>query len=306
MPKPVPPSLLLTLVPITLVPMTFVVLWSTGFVVARLSAGHVAPVWFLTLRFPVAGLFMMALAFVQRAPWPDARHALHAIVAGAFLHAGYLAPIYWAVANGLPAGVSALIVGLQPLITSFMAALFLGVKISGRHWLGLLLGLAGIALVIAPKLVFATLGGITPLTVALAAAGAMSISAGTVYQKKFATGLALASGGAWQYCGATIVTLVISLFLGDFQFDYSAAAWLALAWAIFVLSILAILLLTMMIRNGNMAKVSSLIYLVPAVSSLMTFFLFDERLNLVQISGMALCATAVFVVNAVSTRRPAP
>lgn len=280
-----------------IVPGVFVVLWATGFVVARWSAGHVAPVWFLALRFPLAGLFMLGLSLVQRARWPDARGAVHATIAGALLHGLYLAPIYWAVANGLPAGVSSLIVGLQPLLTSFLAAWILGEVLALKHWLGLVVGLIGIALVLAPKLSFAHLGGITPLTVALSVLGACSISLGSVYQKKFATGIPLATGGVWQYVGASLVTLLISLALGDFLFDNSFYAWSALIWAVLVLSVISILLLLMLINKGEVSRVSGLIFLVPAVSSLMTFFLFGETLTLVQLFGMAVCACAVLIVN---------
>ncbi|MBG1233528.1 DMT family transporter [Aestuariivirga litoralis] len=278
-------------------PAVFVVLWATGFVVARLSAGHVAPVWFLALRFPLAGLFMLGLALVQRAAWPNARGVFHAFVAGALLHGLYLAPIYWAVANGLPAGVSALIVGLQPLLTSFLASWMLGEKLAPKHWLGLLVGLIGIVLVIAPKLQFAHLGGITPLTAGLSVFGACAISLGSVYQKKFASHIPLATGGVWQYVGASLVTLVISLLLGDFMFDHSVEAWTALAWAVLVLSVISILLLMMLINQGEVSRVSGLIFLVPAVSSLMTFVLFGETLTLVQLIGMAVCAGAVLIVN---------
>jgi drug/metabolite transporter (DMT)-like permease len=281
---------------ITLAPATFVVLWATGFVVAKLSAGHVAPVWFLGIRFPIACLFMLGLAIFQKAQWPDAKHATHAAIAGAFLHAGYLGPVYWAVANGLPAGVSALIVGLQPLLTTFIAAAMLGEKTNARHWLGLMIGILGIGLVLAPKLSFALLGGITPFTSALAVLGAISISFGTVYQKKFATGVPLATGGVWQYVGASLVTLLASFALGDFMFDHSWQAWGALAWAVIILSIIAILLLMVLIREGEVSRVSSVIYLVPAVASLSTYLLFNETLTLIQILGMALCAAAVLVV----------
>ena len=277
-------------------PFIFVVLWATGFVVAKLSAGHVAPVWFLALRFPLAGIFMLGLALVQRAPWPDARHAVHAAVAGALLHALYLAPIYWAVANGLPAGVSSLIVGLQPLLTTFIAAGVLHEVIGRRHWLGLVVGLAGIGLVIGPKINFDSLGGITPLTVGLAVFGACAISLGTVYQKKYATRIALSTGGVWQYVGASLVALLLSLALGDFAFDFSWQAWTALAWAVLVLSIISILLLVMLINKGQVSRVSAFIFLVPAVSSLMTYVLFSERLIPLQLLGMAICAAAVFVV----------
>lgn len=294
---------------VALAPLVFVVLWATGFVVARFSAGHVAPVWFLAIRFPLAGIFMLVLALIQRAPWPDATGALHAGVTGALMHGFYLAPIYWAVANGLPAGVSALIVGLQPLITSFVAALILGERVSGRHWLGLAIGLLGIALVLEPKINFSVLSGISPLTVGLSVFGAVSISLGSVYQKKFASGIALATGGVWQYVGASIVTLAISAVLGDFLFDNSVQAWVALAWAVIVLSIISILLLLMLINQGEVSRVSSLIFLVPAVSSLMTFVLFGETLTLIQIVGMIVCAGAVLVIQRPRLERepdPAP
>jgi drug/metabolite transporter (DMT)-like permease len=282
---------------IALAPAVFVVLWATGFVVSKLSAGHVGPLWFLSLRFPIAAIFMLVVAWQQKAVWPDRKHAFHAVIAGAFLHGLYLGPIYWAVAEGLPAGVAALIVGLQPLITAFMAALILGEVISTRHWFGLAVGLIGIGLVVWPKLIFAHVGGITPLTAFCALFGAVAISFGTVYQKRFATGLHLASGGFWQYVGASIIVLLGAAALGDFQFDYSVQAWSALAWAVLVLSIAAITLLMILIREGEVSRVSGLIYLVPAVAALMTYFMFDEKLLIIQILGMAVCAGAVLIVN---------
>ena len=290
---------------VAVAPALFVVLWATGFVVAKLSAGHVAPVWFLGLRFPIACVFMFCVALYQRAAWPDATHAFHGTIAGAFMHGGYLAPIYWAVAHGLPAGVSALIVGLQPLFTAFLAAWILGERIHGRHWFGLLVGLIGIALVISPKLHFQGVEGITPLTVGLALFGALCISFGTVYQKRFATGIALATGGTWQYVGGSLVVLISAYFAEDFFFDNSHQAWFALVWAVIVLSIIAITLMMILIREGAVSKVSSLIFLVPAVAALMTYVLFDETLNIIQILGMAVCAAAVLIVNGATTKVPA-
>ena len=287
---------------VAMAPPLFVVLWATGFVVAKLSAGHVAPIWFLGLRFPIACVFMFCVALYQRAAWPNLAHAFHASVAGALMHGGYLAPIYWAVAHGLPAGVSALIVGLQPLITAFLAAWILGERIHARHWFGLVAGLIGIALVISPKLHFQGAEGITPLTVGLALFGAACISFGTVYQKRFATGIALATGGTWQYVGGSLVVLISAYFVEDFFFDNSLQAWWALGWAVIVLSIVAITLMMILIREGAVSKVSSLIFLVPAVAALMTYILFGETLNLIQILGMVVCAAAVLIVNRTSLR----
>jgi len=284
-------------------PLLFVVMWATGFVVARLSAPHVDPLTFLAMRFPIAGLIMAAIAVGTKAPWPDGRLALNAMVAGALLHGGYLGPIYWAVANGMPAGVSALIVGLQPLITASLAAWMVREEISLRHWFGLAVGIAGVALVVAPKLTLAATGGITPVTTAVNVLGTIAISVGTLYQKRHATGLNLASGGAWQYVGASIAVATCALALEDLRFDGSFDAWFALGWSVIVLSLGAISLLMLLIRHGDVARVSSLMFLVPGVSALMAYGLFGETLNLVQIAGMAVCAAAVLVVTRTPRRR---
>ncbi|WP_395687960.1 DMT family transporter, partial [Aestuariivirga sp.] len=281
-------------------PALFVLMWATGFVVARYSAPHASPFAFLSIRFPIAGLLFVLIALVLAAPWPGARQALHATVAGAFLHGGYLGPVYWAVAHGMPAGVSALIVGLQPLMTAILAAGLVGERIALRHWLGLAIGIAGVALVVSPKLQGGLTGGITALTVAVNVAGALSISFGTVYQKRFATALNLASGGAWQYAGATLVVLVAALLTEDMRFDGTPEAWFALAWSVIVLSLAAISLLMLLIRLGDVGRVASLIFLVPGVSALMAYGLFGETLTAVQILGMAVCAGAVLIV----TRKP--
>jgi drug/metabolite transporter (DMT)-like permease len=285
-------------------PVVFVLMWATGFVVARLSAPHADPLTFLGIRFPIAGVLFALIALAIAAPWPGARQAFHASVAGAFLHGGYLGPVYWAVAHGMPAGVSALIVGLQPLMTAIIAAAMVQERISLRHWAGLAVGILGVALVVSPKL---ELGpglaeGITPLTTAVNLLGALSISFGTVYQKRFATALNLASGGAWQYVGASLAVLVPALLLEDLRFDGSFQAWFALGWSVIVLSLGAITLLMLMIRLGDVGRVSSLIFLVPGVSALMAYVLFGETLVLVQIAGMAVCAAAVLIV----TRKRVP
>jgi drug/metabolite transporter (DMT)-like permease len=281
---------------IAFAPALFVVLWATGFVVARLSADHVEPLTFLSIRFPIAGVLFLGIALYQGAAWPKMKQAMHAGVAGALLHGGYLGTIYWAVAHGMPAGVSALIVGLQPLMTAFLAAAILGEKISVRHWLGLAVGILGVGLVVWPKLEIANVAGITPLTTTLCILGALSVSLGTVYQKRFATGLHLASGGVWQYAGASLVVLVGAVLSENFGFDGSFEAWFALGWSVIVLSLAAITLLMLLIRHGDVSRVSGLIYLVPAVAALSTYVVFGETLVPIQILGMAVCAGAVFIV----------
>ena len=277
-------------------PILFVLMWATGFIVARLSAPHADPLTFLAIRFPIAGVLFALIALGLSAQWPSGRQAFHATVAGAFLHGGYLGPVYWAVAHGMPAGVSALIVGLQPLMTAIIASWMVKEKISLRHWLGLAVGILGVALVVSPKLHTGLVGGITPLTTAVNVLGALSISFGSVYQKRFATSLNLASGGAWQYVGATLVVGIGALLTENLHFDGSFNAWFALGWSVLVLSLGAITLLMLLIRLGDVGRVASLIFLVPGVSALMAYALFGETLTPVQILGMAICAGAVLIV----------
>lgn len=285
-------------------PVLFVLMWATGFVVARLSAPHADPLTFLTIRFPIAGVIFAAIALALHAPWPGARQAFHATVAGVFLHGAYLGPIYWAVAHGMPAGVSALIVGLQPLMTAILAAWMVKEKIALRQWLGLAVGIFGVALVVSPKLQSGFAGGITPVTTAVTVLGALSISFGTVYQKRFATALNLASGGAWQYVGATLAVAIPAVLMERMRFDGSFNAWFALGWSVIVLSLGAITLLMLLIRLGDVGRVASLIFLVPGVSALMTYVLFGETLTPVQILGMAICAGAVVIVTRRWARQP--
>lgn len=277
-------------------PYLFVVMWATGFVVARLSAGHVEPFTFLALRFPLALAAFAVIASAVGARWPTRQQSMHAAITGVFLHAGYLGPIYWAVANGMPAGVSALIVGLQPLITAFLAAALLGEDIGSRHWLGLALGVAGVAMVLQPKLSLSGLQGVTPITAGAVLFGTFCVSFGTVYQKRHAANLPLTTGGVWQYAGASLVLLALAAMFESFGFDGSVQAWAALGWSVIVLSIGAILLLMLLIRHGDVGRVSSLIFLVPGVAAFMAFLMFGETLSPLQIAGMAACAVSVLIV----------
>lgn len=275
---------------------SFVVIWATGFIVARLSAPHVEPLTFLTVRFSIAGLMLVLLAFIFKARWPSRSAASHAFIAGTLLHGGYLGACYWAVAHGLPAGIAALIAGLQPIFTALLAGRFLGERITPRHWLGLGVALAGVALVLAPKLNVSVVDGITPSTVFAMTFGALSMTLGSIYQKRFVTHVDLLTGTAWQYAGALLVVLAGALLSENFRFDATADAWIALGWSVIVLSIGAILLLMALIKHGSVSKVSALIFLVPGVAALMAWGLFGETLTLIQILGMVVCAVGVLLV----------
>ena len=281
---------------ISIAPLLFVVLWSTGFIVPRLSAPHAEPLTFLAVRFPIAALAFAAIAFYLKAPWPKGKDILHAIIVGALTHGIYLGAVYWAVAEGMPAGVSALIINLQPLLTALLAAVIIGESIRRQHWIGLAIGLIGVAMVVWPKLSLTSAQGITPITVAINAFGAFGVALGTVYQKRFATSFHLASGGFWQYIGATLVVLIGSLILENFHFDGTPQVWFALGWSVIVLSIISVSLLMYMISLGDVGRVSALIYLVPAMAAASAWALFGETLNPVQLIGMAVCAIAVLIV----------
>jgi drug/metabolite transporter (DMT)-like permease len=276
-------------------PGLFVFLWATGFIGARLSAGHAEPFSFLFVRCAIVAAILGLAAIVFGAPWPGRRAALHAMVVGALIHGGYLGCVFWSINNGLPAGVSALIVGLQPLLTALIAAPILGERITARHWLGLGIGMLGVALVVWPKLTFGA-EGITPITVGASLFATISIAAGSIYQKRQVTGLDLRSGNAVQFLGAAIAVGVVALASEDLRINWTGEVIFAMAWLVLVLSIGATTLLYLMIRHGEVSRIAGLFYLVPAVTAALAWALFGETLSPVQILGMAVCAGAVMLV----------
>jgi drug/metabolite transporter (DMT)-like permease len=276
--------------PKSLIPPLFVVLWSTGFIGARFAMPWAEPFTFLALRFGIAGLLLAAIACAYGGPALTARQRLSSVTAGILMHGVYLGGVFWAVKHGLTAGMSALIVGLQPLITVLLARPLLGEAVRPRQWIGLGLGLAGVVIVVLPKL---GLGGFTAPTLAAAVLAVFGMSLGTVLQKWIASGGDLLRGTAWQYAGATVVTAVGSLLLETRTMAWNGELVFAMAWLVFVLSIGAIFLLMVMIRDGEVGRLSSLFYLVPAVTALMGWALFGETLTPVQIVGMAVATVGV-------------
>ncbi len=272
-------------------PLVFVFLWSTGYIGARLSAPHAEPMSFLTVRFILAAILLGIAGVVFKARWPGPRESLHAMVAGALIQGVYLGGIFWAVRRGLPAGVAALIVGLQPLMTGLLSGAMLGERVTLRHWSGLILGLAGVALVVWPKLTFSA-AGITPATVAAALVATFSISLGSVYQKRYAANLDLRTGNCVQFLGGLAVVAVLAVFTETFHIDWNAQSVFAMAWLVVVLSVGAVTLLYLLIRHGEVSKVAGLFYLVPPVTAFFGWVLFGETLNTIQLAGMAVCMAA--------------
>jgi drug/metabolite transporter (DMT)-like permease len=280
------------------IPALFVLLWATGFIGARYAMPWSEPFSFLAARFVLAFAVLALLVAVLRSKRVGGRQAAHAAFAGALIHGVYLGGVFWAIRNGMPAGLSALIIGLQPLITAVMAGWALGEKVLPRHWAGLAVGFLGIVIVLAPRIGDA-MGGVTWATFAACLAGAFAISAGTVWQKKFLAGADLVTGTLWQYLGAAAVMAAGSLAFETRTLTLTGELVFAMVWLVLVLSVGAVFLLMWMIREGEMSKVSSLFYLVPAVTAVIAWALFGETLTPVQIAGMAVTTVGV----AMATRR---
>lgn len=285
-----------------LIPAVFVVLWATGFIGARYAMPFAEPFTFLVGRFLIAAAVLLVLALLLRARAATGREALHSLVAGALMHGGYLGGVFWAVRHGMPAGISALIVGLQPLVTAVLAGTLLGEKILLRHWLGLAVGFAGVAIVLSPKLGVAA-EGITAATLAASVWAVVAMSAGTIWQKRFATGTQIYWGTFHQYLGGALPMVAGALLFETGTVIWSGELIFAMAWLVLVLSIGAIFLLMIMIREGEVAKVASLFYLVPAVTALLAWLLFGEELSLVQIAGMAVATLGVGLATAQTPTR---
>jgi drug/metabolite transporter (DMT)-like permease len=277
-------------------PALFVLLWSTGFIGAKYGLPYAEPLTFLLLRFALVLAILLPVALILRAPWPGTpRQALHYAVGGVLVHAGYLAGVFCALHLGLPAGIAAVIAGLQPLLTAIAVGPLLGERIRQRQWIGFALGLAGCWMVILDKF---SLQSSSWAGVALAFLALFSLTAGTLYQKRFCAGMDLRSGGVIQFAAAGLVLLPFALATETMQVHWSPRFVLALSWLVFVMSFGAIGLLYALIRHGEAARVSSLLYLVPASTAVIAFFMFDERLGTLALTGFAVAAVGVWMVRA--------
>jgi drug/metabolite transporter (DMT)-like permease len=281
------------------VPALFVVLWSTGFIGARLGLPHAGPLTFLALRFGLAAGLLVLVALATRAPWPHRPAEMgHYAVAGLLVHGVYLGGVYVGISLGVEAGVSALVVGLQPLLTAALAGVLLGERVTPRQWAGLGLGLLGVALVLARKLGHGAgdaLGGLACV------AALFGITAGTLYQKRHGAGMDLRTGSVVQFAAAGLATVAAAALFEDTSVDWTGEFVFALLWLVLVLSLGAVSLLYVLIRRGAASQVASLFFLVPPCTALMAWPLFGEALGAVALVGMALTAAGV----ALASRRAA-
>ncbi|QFU17826.1 DMT family transporter [Microvirga thermotolerans] len=283
-----------------LAPPLFVVIWATGFIVARLVAPYAEPLTFLLARYLLALLVLGIVVAVARAPWPrTGREWRNGLVAGILLHGFYLGGVFWSVKKGLPAGIMALIAGLQPLATAILSRPLLGERVSPRRWAGIAVGFLGAALVILPKLGDAQM---PPAALAAGIFAMASITCGTIWQKRTAGEADLRVNAAIQYMGAALVTVPMVLLTEEGRMEPALPLLAGLAWAVLGLSIGAIGLLLYLIRRGAVVGVAALLYLVPPVAALMAYALFGETLNPVQVVGMAFAALGVAVASGGQTR----
>jgi drug/metabolite transporter (DMT)-like permease len=275
-------------------PGMFVVLWSSGFIGTKFGLPYAEPMTFLSLRMTALVAVLALLVVVTHPPWPRRAGVLHNVVAGLLVHGLYLGGVFVAIYHGLPAGLAALVVSLQPVLTSTLANRWLGEKVAPHQWLGLLLGLAGVFLVLQGK----AAGGETSVLGWVAIFVALiGITVGTLYQKRFAGNVDWRCGLLIQYAVAGALFVVVAWLFETRMVQWTPEFILALGWLVFVLSLGAIWLLYFMIRRSAATRVVSLFYLTPVVTALMAWGLFDERLGPLALLGMAICVAGVFLVN---------
>ena len=280
-------------------PVVFVLIWSTGFIVARYGMPHAPPMKFLVLRYALSVAAFLAWALLARAAWPrNGRQLAHLAITGIFMHAGYLGGVWAAVKAGMGAGLAALLVGLQPVLTALWISMR-GGQVGPRQWAGLALGLAGLVLVVWQKL---GLGEVVPLNLAFALVALLSITAGTLYQKRFVTPCDVRTANLVQLAAAWVVTLPLALleteamrwWLPDGTLNGELAG--ALGWSVLGLTLGGSSLLYLLIQRGAATTVTSLMYLVPPTTALLAWVLFGEPITMLIVAGMALTAVGVSLV----------
>jgi drug/metabolite transporter (DMT)-like permease len=273
-------------------PLVFVLLWSTGFIGARLGLPHAEPLTFLLIRYIAVIAGMSLVAVVTGAPWPATPKAwFHIGIAGLLLHGVYLGGVFIAISKGLPAGVTSLVVGVQPLLTAVGAGWLLHETVLRRQWLGLLLGLVGVGLVVFNKLG----SGFEAEALLPAHAALLGITAGTLYQKRFCPPFDWRTGAVAQFLPTAVVTFALAALTESFRVEWTGEFVFALGWLVFVLSIGAISLLNWLIRNSDAVNIASLFYLVPPCTALVAWQLFGEAFTGMALVGMALTVWGVYL-----------
>ncbi len=273
-------------------PALFVFIWATGYIVAKYAAPHAEPLTFLLWRYAGVVVLMSVLAVVARAVWPSPRDALHLAIAGIGIQAVYLGGVWVAIAHDMPAGVAALIVNVQPVLTAALG-FWVHEKVTPRQWLGVLLGLGGVVLVVWHKLHFADIAW---TTVAMCIAALLGMTLGTLYQKRYVPQFDLRTGQVVQFIASILVTLPLAYATESFAVSWNAPLIATLLWSIVVLTGGGISLMFLMLRHGKATTVTSYMYLVPLVTAAMAWLLFGETLTFIATAGLAVTLLGVYLV----------
>lgn len=286
-----PQSLLLRAAPVI-----FVFLWSTGWIVARAAAPYADPFTFLSARFALAAIVLLLFAWVSGARWPRTAGELgHMVISGVLAIGFYFAGVWYAIAHGVPAGVSGLIASVQPLLTALLAPLFLGESVRPRQWVGILLSTIGIAMVLQPKLAAVAPAELAGIWGALGfnVLGMVTFTLASIHQKRFLAGADLRALTPIQLLSGLATTLPIAMLIEPMRLEWNTVTIAVMAWSVLVLSIGAGALYLMMIRAGQVSKVAALIYLVPLTVAVEAFLLFGETMTPPQIAGMVITSLGV-------------
>lgn len=278
-----------------LIPLLFVFLWSTGFIGAKYGLPYAEPFTFLFVRMVIAAALLYMACLVIKAPWPcRLSDYLHISLVGISIHGIYLGGVFFAISRGLDAGISALIVSLQPLITVMLAVAFLNESLDRKKVLGIIIGLAGVVIVIMARGVGTD--RIVPIGLLFCCFSLIGISAGTVYQKKFCHNISLLPAVCIQYVATAFFLLPAAMSFETMQIQWDGHFIFALAWLVLVLSLGAVILLMLLIDRGDASQVAGLFYLVPPFTAVEAWFLFNEQLSVSAIVGIALCVLGVALV----------
>jgi drug/metabolite transporter (DMT)-like permease len=279
-------------------PAVFVFLWSTGFISTKLALTGAEPLTWLSLRMAVTICLLLVIALATGATWPKRDQIFHSMIAGLLVHGMYLAGVTLAISQSIPAGLSALIPGLQPILTSTLAGRFLGERVTPLQWVGLLLGLAGVVLVLhnRPLTGQASWGWVASIL------SLIGITLGTLYQKRFSGHVDWRTGNIVQYATAGVCFAIGALIFETHTVVWHPQFLIALSWSTLLLSVGSVGLLYWLIRRSGATELASLFYLVPAVTAALAYILFDERLDAIALGGMVLCAVGVVVVNRAAPR----
>jgi len=270
---------------IAAMPVAFVFLWSTGFIGAKYGIPYAEPFTFLGIRFTVVIGLMPLICLVTKAPWPKSVKAtIHIVIAGTLVNRVYLGGVFSSVKVGFSVGISALVTGSQPILTAILARHVLGETVTKRQWVGIFIGFIGVALVVSSKVAGAqsNLIGLGLSIIAL-----LGIATGMLYQKKYCSNMNLRSGSVIQFSSSLIIALPLAFFFETMVIQWTVQFISSILWLVIVLSVGAITLLSMLIRQGAASKVASLFYLVPPATALMSFFIFDKVLGPIEFVGMA-------------------